>query len=53
MINSLLGAVMRILGTNEIKDGAIALLGFIVAIGEIGKDMIITAKSMLYCLGVF
>lgn len=42
---------MGILGTSEIQDGVIALLGFTEAIGEIGKDVIITAKSMLYCLG--
>lgn len=51
MIDTLLGAVMRILGTNEIQDGVIALLGFTETIGEIGKDVIIAAKSMLYCLG--
>lgn len=51
MIGTLLGAGMRILGNNEVQDGVIALLGFTEAIGEIGKDVIITAKSMLYCLG--
>lgn len=27
------------------------MLGFTETIGEIGKDVIIAAKSMLYCLG--